>query len=151
MITKRYCQVNILVMIMFQEKSRVELLVDREPETRSLIRWILENPFVSSINFHDGSVVVKLPKCITLSKMTSTLLGFALIFFWFHVTHKFVFRQMFGLPPIHNWLINILFFFHFKMYTTFKTVVEMCYFQKRKNAQAFPISSSVKPFWEDES
>jgi carboxypeptidase D len=35
-----------------------QLLQGREPETQALIRWILGNPFVLSINFHDGSTVV---------------------------------------------------------------------------------------------
>jgi len=109
------------MMVMLQEKSQEELLVDREPETRSLIRWILENPFVSSINFHDGSVVVKLPKCFI-----SNDINFARICI------------LVFLISIHNWLIYILLFFSFKIYklcATFKTVVEMCYFQKRKNVQ----------------
>jgi len=37
-----------------------QLFLDRQPETRALMRWILDNPFVLSINFHDGSVVVSL-------------------------------------------------------------------------------------------
>ena len=42
-------------------KSRVDLLNGREPETRSVMRWILDNPFVLSINFHDGAVVSNYP------------------------------------------------------------------------------------------
>ena len=37
------------------------LFKDREPEVAALMRWILDNPFVVAINFHDGAVVANYP------------------------------------------------------------------------------------------
>ena len=43
------------------QKPINDLYTKVEPETRAVMRWILENPFVLSINYHDGAVVANYP------------------------------------------------------------------------------------------
>ena len=42
-------------------KTREDLLANRAPETQSMMKYILDNPFVISLNIHDGSVVASYP------------------------------------------------------------------------------------------
>ena len=42
-------------------KTKEELKEGREPEVAAAIDLILDNPFVLSINFHDGAVLVNYP------------------------------------------------------------------------------------------
>jgi len=40
---------------------RLELIKNREKEVKLMINWILDNPFVLSISFHDGRVMINYP------------------------------------------------------------------------------------------
>ena len=42
-------------------KSLKALNKGRQPETKAMIRWTLTNPFISSLNLHDGTLVVNFP------------------------------------------------------------------------------------------
>ena len=42
-------------------KTRADLEAGRAPETVAAMEWILDRPFVLSINFHDGAVVANYP------------------------------------------------------------------------------------------
>ena len=41
--------------------TRAELVKNREKEVKCMINWILDNPFVLSISFHDGRVMINYP------------------------------------------------------------------------------------------
>ena len=40
---------------------RNDLTKDREKEVKAMMNWILDNPFVLSISFHDGRVMINYP------------------------------------------------------------------------------------------
>ena len=43
------------------DMPRTELIKDREKEVKAMMNWILDNPFVLSISFHDGRVMINYP------------------------------------------------------------------------------------------
>jgi len=43
------------------DNSRTQLMNDREKEVKVMMKWILDNPFVLSISFHDGRVMINYP------------------------------------------------------------------------------------------
>lgn len=43
------------------EHSRETLMESREKEVKIMMKWILDNPFVLSISFHDGRVMINYP------------------------------------------------------------------------------------------
>lgn len=55
-----------------KKRKLIELLTDREPETKSLMKFILENPFVLSANLHGGAIVSKTHHCDDFILMNNT-------------------------------------------------------------------------------
>ena len=42
-------------------RPRAELVQGREKEVKCLMNWIMDNPFVISVSFHDGRVMINYP------------------------------------------------------------------------------------------
>ena len=41
--------------------SKAELNKDREKEVKALMNWVMDHPFVLSVSFHDGRVMMNYP------------------------------------------------------------------------------------------
>ena len=42
-------------------RPRVELVKNREKEVKAMMNWIMDHPFVLSVSFHDGRVMMNYP------------------------------------------------------------------------------------------
>ncbi len=53
---------KVLIMVVSGVASgRTELMRRREVEVAAVMRWVMDNPFLLSLSFHDGRVLVNYP------------------------------------------------------------------------------------------